>query len=110
MIFSQFLSPNFSESKMYPALSGVITGLVLLSAGAEGHTLMQHPVPYPSQLQDNGPVAKDGSDWPCKGEVDYDGFGVSNIWKRGSTEYLQYVNEGDCPELENIRLTSVSTN
>ncbi|KAF3800783.1 hypothetical protein GCG54_00009454 [Colletotrichum gloeosporioides] len=74
---------------MHPALSSVITGLALLSAGAEGHTLMQHPVPFPSQLRDNGPVAKDGSDWPCKGEVDYDGFGVSNIWKRGSTEYLQ---------------------
>ncbi|KAK2046786.1 hypothetical protein LZ31DRAFT_461836 [Colletotrichum somersetense] len=74
---------------MHSLFSGIITGFVLLSVGAEGHTLMQHPVPFPSQLRSNWPVAKDGSDWPCKGEVDYDTFGVSNIWKRGSTEYLQ---------------------
>ncbi|KAK1997546.1 hypothetical protein LX36DRAFT_720875 [Colletotrichum falcatum] len=73
---------------MHPLFS-FAAGLVLLSAGAEGHTLMQHPVPFPSQLRHNGPVAKDGSDWPCKGDVDYDASGVSNIWKRGSSEYLQ---------------------
>ncbi|KAF6831426.1 endoglucanase [Colletotrichum musicola] len=63
--------------------------LALLSAGIHAHAMMQHPVPFPSQLLKNDPVATDGSDWPCKGETNYDWSGVANIWKRGSTEYLQ---------------------
>ncbi|ETS82466.1 hypothetical protein PFICI_04342 [Pestalotiopsis fici W106-1] len=53
------------------------------------HTLMQHPIPFPSQLMDNGPMAKDGSNWPCSGETEYDWSGISNIWERGSQQHLQ---------------------
>ncbi|KAJ3539765.1 hypothetical protein NM208_g5355 [Fusarium decemcellulare] len=61
----------------------------ILIQSATSHTLMQHPVPFASQLRDNGPMEKDGSNWPCKGEVDYEPDGVMNIWERGSTQYLQ---------------------
>ncbi|KAF6803580.1 hypothetical protein CSOJ01_10821 [Colletotrichum sojae] len=63
--------------------------LDLLSVGVQAHAMMQHPVPFPSQLLKNDRVSTDGSDWPCKGEKDYDWSGEANIWKRGSTEYLQ---------------------
>lgn len=55
----------------------------------QGHTLMQHPVPFRSQLLDNGPMEKDGSNWPCSGETNFDPEGVMNIWERGSEQYLQ---------------------
>ncbi|KAI1844876.1 hypothetical protein JX265_009463 [Neoarthrinium moseri] len=56
---------------------------------AHGHTFMQNPVPFPSQYLDNGPVAKDGSNWPCSGDTEYDRAGIANVWKRGSQQYLQ---------------------
>ena len=55
-----------------------------------GHTLMQKPVPFPSQLSDNGPMAKDGSNWPCSGEAEFDPHGIVNIWERQSTQQLQW--------------------
>ncbi|KAK0099568.1 hypothetical protein ONS95_013536 [Cadophora gregata] len=61
----------------------------LFSLSVNGHTLMQHPIPFPSQLLDNGPMAKDGSNWPCKGEKDFNNNGIMNVWERGSTQYLQ---------------------
>ncbi|KAJ0108251.1 hypothetical protein J7T55_000217 [Diaporthe amygdali] len=54
-----------------------------------GHTLMQQPIPFPSQLQDNGPMNKDGSNWPCNGEKDFAPNGIMNIWERGSVQHLQ---------------------
>ncbi|KAK9784955.1 putative Endoglucanase [Seiridium cardinale] len=63
--------------------------LGLMLSHVLGHTLMQHPIPFPSQLKDNGPMAKDGSNWPCSGETEYDWSGISNIWQRGSQQYLQ---------------------
>jgi hypothetical protein len=59
------------------------------AVGVHAHTYMQHPVPFRSQLLYNGPVEKDGSDWPCKGERNFDPEGVMNIWERGSEQYLQ---------------------
>ncbi|KAH8760414.1 hypothetical protein F5883DRAFT_465270, partial [Diaporthe sp. PMI_573] len=56
---------------------------------ARGHTLMQNPVPFPSQLKDNGPMKNDGSNWPCSGETEFDPNGIMNIWDRGSTQHLQ---------------------
>ncbi|KAL1858040.1 hypothetical protein Daus18300_010152 [Diaporthe australafricana] len=56
---------------------------------ASGHTLMQHPVPFPSQLKDNGPMNKDGSNWPCSGEKEFNTDGIMNIWERGSSQHLQ---------------------
>lgn len=50
---------------------------------------MQNPVPFPSQLKDNGPMNKDGSNWPCGGEKEFDPNGIMNIWERGSTQELQ---------------------
>jgi hypothetical protein len=58
---------------------------------------MQHPIPFASQLRGdvhgnkdgNGPMNKDGSNWPCNGEKDFDPQGVMNVWERGSTQYLQ---------------------
>ena len=56
---------------------------------ARGHTLMQNPVPFPSQLKDNGPMKNDASNWPCSGETEFDPNGIMNIWDRGSTQHLQ---------------------
>ncbi|KAK2624160.1 hypothetical protein QTJ16_006110 [Diplocarpon rosae] len=56
---------------------------------SRGHTLMQNPVPFPSQLKSNAPMNKDGSNWPCSGETEYHPDGVMNVWERGSTQYLQ---------------------
>ncbi|KAK0371958.1 endoglucanase [Colletotrichum limetticola] len=72
-----------------PLSTSLMACLLLLSVGVNSHTLMQNPIPFPSQLRDNGPVANDGSDWPCKGEVDYDWSGVANIWERGSKQHLR---------------------
>lgn len=60
-----------------------------LAMQARGHTLMQNPIPFPSQLRDNGPMNKDGSNWPCSGETEFDPNGIMNIWERGSTQHLQ---------------------
>ncbi|KAG4442706.1 hypothetical protein IFR05_001813 [Cadophora sp. M221] len=63
--------------------------LFLVVLPVRGHTYMQHPVPYASQLRNNDPMNKDGSNWPCKGEKDFDPKGVMNVWELGSTQYLQ---------------------
>ncbi|KAH6699050.1 hypothetical protein BKA61DRAFT_583088 [Leptodontidium sp. MPI-SDFR-AT-0119] len=63
--------------------------LFLVVLPVRGHTYMQHPIPYASQLRDNFPMNKDGSNWPCNGEKEYDPKGVMNVWERGSTQYLQ---------------------
>lgn len=72
---------------MAHAYSVIVVSYLL--AFVHGHTLMQHPVPFRSQLLDNGPMNKDGSNWPCSGEKNFDPEGVMNIWDRGSTQYLQ---------------------
>ncbi|KAH7395982.1 hypothetical protein BKA64DRAFT_675076 [Cadophora sp. MPI-SDFR-AT-0126] len=63
--------------------------LLAQSIAVNAHTFMQHPVPFASQLRDNSPMNKDGSNWPCKGETEFDPAGVMNVWERGSTQYLQ---------------------
>lgn len=71
--------------------SRLALSLAFLVTLANCHTFMYNPVPFPSQYNDNRPVASDGSDWPCKGEKDYDTYGITNIWKKGSTQQLQFV-------------------
>ncbi|CAL3966795.1 hypothetical protein PZA11_003279 [Diplocarpon coronariae] len=74
-------------SSVMPSLN--IISLLILLTPIRGHTFMQNPVPFASQLRSNGPMSRDGSDWPCSGEKDFDPAGVMNIWQRGSTQYLQ---------------------
>ncbi|PVH76864.1 lytic polysaccharide monooxygenase [Cadophora sp. DSE1049] len=66
-----------------------VLNFILFILPVSGHTLMQNPIPFSSQLLDNGPMAKDGSDWPCKGEKRFNPNGVMNMWERGSTQHLQ---------------------
>lgn len=87
-------------------LAVAISGLI---QGVTSHTFMQHPVPFASQLRDNAPMEKDGSNWPCNGEVDYEPDGVMNIWERGSTQYLQSVlslSPQHCPSLNSLLMSS----
>ncbi|EKD20942.1 uncharacterized protein L3040_005878 [Drepanopeziza brunnea f. sp. 'multigermtubi'] len=83
---------------MAPSLTSTLSLLswCVFMIPISGHTLMQHPIPFASQLggdgrgiNDNGPMKSDGSNWPCNGEKDFDPKGVMNIWERGSTQYLQ---------------------
>ncbi|KAH7393659.1 hypothetical protein BKA64DRAFT_92801 [Cadophora sp. MPI-SDFR-AT-0126] len=72
-----------------PQTTTQVLSFVLFILTVSGHTLMQNPVPFPSQLRSNAPMAKDGSNWPCKGEKEFNPNGIMNVWERGSTQYLQ---------------------
>ncbi|RYP05729.1 hypothetical protein DL765_009743 [Monosporascus sp. GIB2] len=66
-----------------------------LLAVANAHMLMQNPVPFPSQnLGGNGPLADDGSNFPCKytGPDTY-ANGEANVYPQGSKQKLQTIGQ-----------------
>src|SRR5438876_1183501 len=73
----------FSKSSVFSVAIG-------LAACADAHMLMASPKPYVSQNAQNGPLQASGSDYPCKGEQNYDAGGISNIWPIGSTAASDY--------------------
>ena len=70
------------------------TSLVAVFAGlvnVHGHMLLEHPVPYGKSTLNNGPLAADGSDYPCKQRQGvYDTQGANNIMPLGSTQSLSF--------------------
>ncbi|KAG4259657.1 hypothetical protein FPRO04_03389 [Fusarium proliferatum] len=60
-----------------------------LASLASAHMLMANPKPYGSP--DNSPLLGDGSNFPCKGEVN-DGAG-DNVYKQGSTQQLSFTGQ-----------------
>ncbi|RYO90158.1 hypothetical protein DL764_008487 [Monosporascus ibericus] len=66
-----------------------------LLAVANAHMLMKNPVPFPSQdLAGNGPLAVDGSNFPCKytGPDTY-ANGEANVYPQGSKQKLQTIGQ-----------------
>ncbi|RYO79839.1 hypothetical protein DL766_003926 [Monosporascus sp. MC13-8B] len=66
-----------------------------LLAVANAHMLMKNPVPFPSQnLGGNGPLADDGSNFPCKytGPETY-ANGEANVYPQGSKQKLQTIGQ-----------------
>lgn len=64
-------------------------------AVANAHMLMKNPVPFPSQdLAGNGPLAEDGSNFPCKytGPATY-ANGEANVYPQGSKQKLQTIGQ-----------------
>ncbi len=76
---------------MFFAKTLAATGLL---AVASAHMRMKSPVPFPSQDISNGPLANDGSDFPCKytGESTY-ANGQSNVYPQGSTQTLSTIGQ-----------------
>ncbi|RYP25894.1 hypothetical protein DL768_011658 [Monosporascus sp. mg162] len=77
---------------MYPTKTLAAAGLL---AVANAHMLMKNPVPFPSQdLAGNGPLAADGSNFPCKytGPDTY-ANGEANVYPQGSKQKLQTIGQ-----------------
>ncbi|KAJ3476283.1 hypothetical protein NLG97_g9177 [Lecanicillium saksenae] len=65
-----------------------ISGLATL---ASAHILMTNPVPYGKSSLTNGPLAADGSDFPCKQRSGvYNDEGASNVYAQGSKQQLEF--------------------
>ncbi|PQK15401.1 hypothetical protein BB8028_0005g09140 [Beauveria bassiana] len=66
------------------AVSGLVTA-------ATAHILMTNPVPYGLSSLSNGPLAADGSDFPCKQrEGVYNAEGANNVYAQGSKQQLEF--------------------
>ncbi|KAM3548945.1 hypothetical protein MY1884_008963 [Beauveria asiatica] len=66
------------------AVSGLVTA-------ATAHIIMTNPVPYGLSSLSNGPLAADGSDFPCKQRNGvYDAEGASNVYAQGSKQQLEF--------------------
>ncbi|RDA87658.1 hypothetical protein CP532_3800 [Ophiocordyceps camponoti-leonardi (nom. inval.)] len=62
-----------------------------LVATGSAHILMTSPMPFGKASLNNSPLAKDGSDFPCKQRNGvYDAAGDSNVFKQGSTQQLEF--------------------
>ncbi|KAI9163609.1 hypothetical protein HJFPF1_05227 [Paramyrothecium foliicola] len=60
-----------------------------LASMASAHILMTNPVPYTPIGVTNGPLAADGSDFPCKTGGSYTGVNA-NVYEAGSTQKLEF--------------------
>ncbi|KAK2603465.1 hypothetical protein QQS21_004325 [Conoideocrella luteorostrata] len=67
-----------------------LTGLAAL---ASAHMKISNPVPFDKSNLDNGPLAADGSNFPCKygGKIKYALEGASNVYAQGSTQKLSFI-------------------
>ncbi|PHH60654.1 hypothetical protein CDD81_1375 [Ophiocordyceps australis] len=65
-----------------------VSGLVAIG---NAHMVMTNPAPYGESSLTNGPLAADGSDFPCKQRSNvYDAEGASNVYKQGSSQQLTF--------------------
>ena len=74
---------HFSTTSLVAVLAGL--------ANVQGHMLLEHPIPYGKSSLNNGPLAADGSDYPCKQRPGvYDTQGANNVMSLGSTQPLSF--------------------
>ncbi|OAR00993.1 hypothetical protein LLEC1_05351 [Akanthomyces lecanii] len=70
------------------AKSIVFSGLVAI---ASSHIIITNPVPYGRSTLQNGPLAPNGMDFPCKLRTGvYDAQGASNVYAQGSKQQLEF--------------------
>ena len=63
-----------------------------LATAASAHMLLGNPVPYGKSSLNNGPLAADGSDFPCKSRPGaFNAEGASNVYAQGSTQQLSFI-------------------
>ncbi|KAI9754477.1 MAG: hypothetical protein M1815_005622 [Lichina confinis] len=71
--------------------TGTLTALALGLVAVDAHMLMDSPVPMNKDNLDNGPLAADGSDYPCKQRPGvYDDDGANAPMALGSTQQLSF--------------------
>ncbi|PQE28077.1 glycoside hydrolase protein [Rutstroemia sp. NJR-2017a WRK4] len=68
-----------------------IFGVIGLAALANGHMIMNTPVPYGKSTLNSSPLAADGSDFPCKQRTGvYDAEGADNVMTLGGSYELAF--------------------
>jgi hypothetical protein len=68
-----------------------IFGVIGLAALANGHMIMNTPVPYGKSTLNSSPLAADGSDFPCKQRTGvYDAEGADNAMTLGGSYELAF--------------------
>lgn len=71
--------------------TGIIALAALLTTPVFGHMTLNTPTPYGKSTLNNGPLAADGSDFPCKQRAGvYDAEGASNIMAIGTPQTLSF--------------------
>lgn len=71
--------------------STTVVAVLGLAVLANGHMIMNTPVPYGKSTLNNSPLAADGSDYPCKQRTGvYDAEGANNTMALGSTQKLAF--------------------
>ncbi|KAL8667842.1 MAG: hypothetical protein Q9202_000307 [Teloschistes flavicans] len=77
-----------------PSFTSSLVASLALFAGTNAHMVMRSPTPYGAATLSNGPLAADGSDFPCKQRAGvYDAAGVNNVMPIGAPQTLAFKGE-----------------